>query len=142
MRIVASLPDYQPLYAFALRMVSWIEYPAYRTRLKMRYCEIQPQPSLARFIECFWTLESDSSLAATVPETILPDGCVELILNFSAPIRELKEDGNEEQQPALFVAGQMTQPVAIAPTGAVQLLGIRFHPGGTGPFLPLPRCMS
>ena len=104
----------------------------------MRYCEIQPQPSLARFIECFWTLESDSNLPATVPETILPDGCVELILNFGAPFRELKEDGNEEQQPDLFAVGQMTQPMTIAPTGPVQLLGIRFHPGGTAPFFPIP----
>lgn len=104
----------------------------------MRYCEIQPQTSLARFIECFWTLESESNLPATAPETIVPDGCVELILNFSAPFRELKENGIEEQQPALFVVGQMTQPVAIAPTGPVQLLGIRFHPGGTAPFFPIP----
>lgn len=104
----------------------------------MRYCEIKPQPPLARFIECFWTLESDSKSPACRPETILPDGCVELILNFSAPFRELKEAGNEEQQPTLFVVGQMTQPVAIAPTGPVQLIGIRFHPGGTAPFFPIP----
>lgn len=104
----------------------------------MRYYEIKPQPPLARFIECFWTLESDSTFPATAPETILPDGCVELILNFSAPFRELKQDGNEEQQPALFLVGQMTQPVAIVPTGPVQLLGIRFNPGGTAPFFPIP----
>ena len=59
---------------------------------------------------------------------------MELILNFSAPFRELKEGGKEEQQPAHFVVGQMTRPVSIAPTGAVKLLGVRFHPGGTTPF--------
>ena len=32
----------------------------------------------------------------------------------------------------------MTGPIMISPTGAVQLLGIRFHPGGTLPFLHLP----
>ena len=104
----------------------------------MHYREFQPRPLLARFIECFWTLESESNLSESEPDSILPDGCVELILNFSAPFRELKEDGKEEQQPAHFVVGQMTRPVSIAPTGAVKLLGVRFHPGGTIPFFRVP----
>jgi AraC-like DNA-binding protein len=104
----------------------------------MHYREFQPQPSLARFIECFWTLESESNLSESEPDSILPDGCVELILNFSAPFRELKEGGKEEEQPVHFVVGQMTHPVSIAPTGAVKLLGIRFHPGGTLPFFRIP----
>jgi len=104
----------------------------------MRYREFQPQPSLAPFIECFWTLESESKLSESEPDSILPDGCVELILNFSAPFRELKEGGKTEQQPAHFVVGQMTHPVSIAPTGAVKLLGVRFHPGGTIPFFRIP----
>ena len=36
-----------------------------------------------------------------------------------------------------IVVGQMTRPVLISPTGSVQLLGIRFHPGGTFPFFPM-----
>ena len=32
----------------------------------------------------------------------------------------------------------MTGPILISSTGPVQLLGIRFHPGGTLPFLRLP----
>ena len=32
----------------------------------------------------------------------------------------------------------MTGPILISPTGVVQLIGIRFHPGGTLPFLRLP----
>ena len=32
----------------------------------------------------------------------------------------------------------MTQPILISPTGQVQLIGIRFHPGGTAPFFRLP----
>ena len=32
----------------------------------------------------------------------------------------------------------MTGPILISPTGLVQLMGIRFHPGGTLPFIQLP----
>ena len=104
----------------------------------MLYREIQPTPALARFVECFWTLENDVGPAATQPERLLPDGCVELILNFGERFREHKDDGQEERQPQHLLVGQMTRPILIAPTGSVQLLGIRFHPGGTFPFFRLP----
>lgn len=108
----------------------------------MLYREFKPNPQLARFVECFWTLESDESeqvqtnaSGVVQPERILPDGCVELILNFGAQFREQREDGRQEPQPLLFLVGQMTRPMLISPNGRVELIGIRFHPGGTLPFL-------
>ena len=101
----------------------------------MNYCELKPHYPLRRFVECFWTLESD--VPATNPERILPDGCVELILNFGAEFSQHCE-GQQKLQPRNFLVGQMTGPILISPTGAVQLMGIRFHPGGTLPFLRLP----
>jgi AraC-like DNA-binding protein len=104
----------------------------------MRYREIKPQSELRRFVECFWTLESEHDDLQVSPESILPDGCVELILNSGAPFHEVKDSGERIRQPAHFVVGQMTRPVLIAPTGAVELIGIRFQPGGTMPFLKQP----
>lgn len=104
----------------------------------MRYREIPPQqPPLNRVVECFWTLEGDGVSEGAKPERILPDGCVELILNFGAEFSQ-HCDGEHKLQPRNFLVGQMTGPIMISPTGAVQLLGIRFHPGGTPPFLRMP----
>jgi len=108
----------------------------------MRYREFKPNPNLAPFVECFWTLDSDTSFdqvqtnpaEPVQPERILPDGCVELILNFGAQFREQKDDGQQESQPMHFLVGQMTRPMLISPNGRVELVGIRFHPGGTLPF--------
>ena len=103
----------------------------------MRYREIKPTAPLRAFIECFWTLEGDGLLAGSSAERILPDGCVEVILNFGD--RFLQHDGGDKRrQPRNFIVGQMTGPILISPTGAVELLGIRFQPGGTRPFLDLP----
>src|ERR1044072_4232898 len=99
----------------------------------MRYREIKPSPGLGQFVECFWTLESDPNAGPAKPERILPDGCVELILNFGNPFRELRDDGRQEQQPMHFLVGQMTRPMLIASNGRIELIGIRFHPGGTVP---------
>src|ERR1044071_10321272 len=101
----------------------------------MEYCERKPRPPLSRFVECFWALES--YVPSTQLERILPDGCVELILNFGARFSQ-HDDGKLKLQPRSFLVGQMTGPILISPTGPVQLLGIRFHPGGTLPFLRVP----
>jgi AraC-like DNA-binding protein len=104
----------------------------------MRYREIQPVRSLAPFIECFWTLEGEPDRFESAPERILPDGCVEIILSFAARFTEIGERSEERLQPRHFLVGQMTRPVIIRPTGSVRLIGIRFHPGGTFPFVRIP----
>jgi len=103
----------------------------------MRYQEHRPVPPLNLFVECFWTLESDGTPPSSEPERILPDGCVELILNFGA--RFSKHNGESRvEQPLNFIVGQMTGPVLISPNGDVELIGIRFQPGGTLPFFQVP----
>jgi AraC-like DNA-binding protein len=103
----------------------------------MRYCEITPKPPLNNFVECFWTLEGDGPTPGESPERILPDGCVELILNFGARFSQ-HANGACVLQPRHFLVGQMTGPILISPTGRVELLGIRFHPGGTSAFMRVP----
>jgi AraC-like DNA-binding protein len=99
----------------------------------MHYHEILPRSPLNSFVECFWTLEGDGPSPAAAPERILPDGCIELILNFGERFSQ-HTDEHRELQPRHFVVGQMSGPILISPNGTVQLLGIRFHPGGTLPF--------
>lgn len=103
----------------------------------MHYREFYPQAPLNRFVECFWTLEAETLAASDSPERILPDGCSELILNFGE--RFSQHAGlTRSLQPKHFFVGQMTGPILISPTGVVELIGIRFHPGGTLPFFRVP----
>ena len=99
----------------------------------MRYREYYPEAPLSRFVECFWTLESETTPDPHQPERILPDGCTELILNYGEEFLQ-HDEGKKTLQPRNFLVGQMTGPILISPTGSVSLLGIRFHPGGTRPF--------
>jgi AraC-like DNA-binding protein len=103
----------------------------------MRYREFYPQLPLSRFVECFWTLEAEATSEPGNPERILPDGCSELILNFGAGFSQ-HQGVSTTLQPRNFLVGQMTGPILISPTGAVELIGIRFHPGGTFPFFRVP----
>jgi len=103
----------------------------------MRYSEIPPRPPLNEFVECFWTLDGDGPVPGASPDRILPDGCVELILNFGERFSQ-HQDNQRKLQPRHFLVGQMSGPILISPNGAVELVGIRFHPGGTSPFLRVP----
>jgi AraC-like DNA-binding protein len=102
----------------------------------MRYQEYYPHAPLNRFVECFWTLEGSENIPFE-PERVLPDGCAEIILNFGD--RFVQHQGDKRKiQPLHFLVGQITSPMLISPTGRVELIGIRFHPGGTAPFFRVP----
>ncbi|MGH7600000.1 MAG: AraC family transcriptional regulator [bacterium] len=104
----------------------------------MRYRAIPPSPYLAKYIECFWTLEGHEKYSEASPERILPDGCVELIFNLADAFKRYHSNRALEIQPQTLIAGQMRRYAMIEPTGRVKLFGVRFHPGGAYPFFQFP----
>src|SRR5574338_1648582 len=103
----------------------------------MKYREIQPAPALRRYVRCYWTLEATGTPAAT-PQRVLPDGCVEIVINLADQFLRYDADGRPERQPHLLLVGPTTRHMSIAPTGPIRLIGIRFMPGGARPFLSVP----
>lgn len=102
----------------------------------MHYREFAPPPRLRDRVEAFWALSGRTDCSAE-PERILPDGCAELILNFGDPV--IQETRGPAVQPALMFVGQITGPLHIRPTGRVDLLGIRFRPGGAAALTQVPQ---
>ena len=104
----------------------------------MRYEEFRPAEPLAKLVKCIWIMESEQQGSHTA-ERILPDGCTEMVFNLAEPFEQHRPDGSAERQPLTLLAGQMQQPLLIAPTGRVQLMGVRFWPGGAYSFLMVPQ---
>ena len=103
----------------------------------MRYLEANAIPDLRAYIKRFWSLEYDpADNSASEPETVLPDGCPEIIFNLADRFRRLNAAGYETQSATLF-AGQMSRSIAIQPTGRVSLFGVRFQPAGAWPLARL-----
>ena len=100
----------------------------------MLYRELSPAPALAPYVRCYWTLSADATGDAS-PQRVLPDGCVEIILNLGARFMRHDEFGRTEHQPLELVVGPTTRHMSIAPTGPIRLVGVRFTPGGAVPFL-------
>ncbi len=98
----------------------------------MNYQEIRPSQFLSNHIKLFWSLNYLSEGEQSQSETILPDGCPEIVFNLSDRFKRLHPDFDETQPAALF-AGQMSRGISIRPTGQVSLFGVRFHPAGAFP---------
>lgn len=101
----------------------------------MIYQRFSPDASLAPFVECYWHLRRDRSEPAGV-ERILPDGCTELIFNVRTPFRVVAGEHERRTQPRAMLVGQISRCLLIEPTGAVDIIAVRFTPAGAAAFFP------
>ena len=100
----------------------------------MEYREHRAGGRLAAAVHCIWTLRGEAGDA----ERIVPDGRPEIVFNLADPFERRHVDGVIERQPLALMVGQTLGPVHIRPTGAVDLVGIRFQPHGAAAFLDVP----
>ncbi len=98
-----------------------------------RYHEFDPPEALRPWVRKVWTYACPRP-SPTI-QRIAPDGCPELILDLGDPYEEAGEDGVFRLQPHALFAGQMTRPIAIRPTGPVEMVALRFHPDGARDWL-------
>jgi AraC-like DNA-binding protein len=100
----------------------------------MDYRELTPAPRLRRYVRCYWTLRAPAPTGSAA-QRVLPDGCVEIIVNLGDQFVRHDADGQIERQPRTLLVGPSTRHMSIAPSGLIRLVGIRFAPGGALPFL-------
>lgn len=99
----------------------------------MRYREILPPPLLRPYLRCLWLLEDGSGPGEV--ERVLPDGCMEVVVHYGAPMLRRHEDGRHETQPGAVVAGQLRTATHLVSTGPVGMVAARFEPWAAAPFL-------
>ncbi|MGE0190859.1 MAG: DUF6597 domain-containing transcriptional factor [Planctomycetota bacterium] len=102
----------------------------------MEYREQPPRFELTGLVRCFWQVRGPGRPG--VPERVVPDGCAEIVLNQAAAFRRFAADGTSHRQDHVLLVGQLGRAITIAPEGAVDLLGIRFEPGGLARLLGAP----
>ncbi len=97
------------------------------------YAELAPSPSLARFVRVIWTLDVPAEYHQ--PQTIVPDGCPEIVINLGDPVDRRHEDGALERHPRQLLVGQTTRGTVVEPSGRLRLAGVRMHPWAAAAFL-------
>jgi AraC-like DNA-binding protein len=91
----------------------------------VRYAEYRPAPALARVVDCYWILEGHGS---GVPEPIIPDGRVEMVVHYGVRFDRHHVDGSIERQPVSLIVGQMLAPICLGYHGAAGVAAIRLRP--------------
>ena len=90
------------------------------------YREHAPHPELRRYVECYWTITSFLPPRERLVHRVLPDGCMDILFSMG------------DAPAAPFAVGTMTRPLDVERAGRVDLLGVRFRPGGARPWLGVP----
>ena len=103
----------------------------------MNYQIFEPNKDLTTFIKCYWTLESPKDDTPS-KQTVIPDGCMEMIFHYGDLYKQYTENGNCIIQPKCFVIGQLTKLLEIESTGKTDIFSVRFHPEGFLPFATIP----
>lgn len=93
--------------------------------------------TLSPFVECYWTIQSQVPVGLPF-RRIYPDGCSDIIFNFSGPLLGLTDKGCESNGSPAFVVGLMTTSIQSRSDSRYDLVGIRFRPAGMWPFLGVP----
>jgi AraC-like DNA-binding protein len=93
-----------------------------------------PSPALAPYVHSYWFINRTWTRPYPLEENLYPEGGVGIIFNAGDPVLV---DGTAVTAPA-FLDATNSFRTRLGFQGRVALAGIRFHPGGAFPFLPLP----
>lgn len=103
----------------------------------MDYQTFEPSDNLKPLVKCYWTLDGPKEDNAQ-KQTIVPDGCMEMIFHYGDLYQQYLPDGEVIIQPRCFVFGQLSRPLEIQPTGITGIFSARFNPDGFAPISPIP----
>ncbi len=103
----------------------------------MEYQERRPSPALRPFVDRLWLLEGQPD--ALIPEPVLPDGHVEILVHAGDPFALVGADGSRQTQATTLVAGQLTRAIALAPRGFSRVIGARLRAHGLHALFGLPQ---
>jgi AraC-like DNA-binding protein len=104
----------------------------------MRYLELAPPSSLQPYVRLFWCLELDTPGEFGPPERIAPDGIVEMVFHYGAPMTVRFAREAFALQPRSSVVSQTRRFIDIKPGGPTGLMSVRFHPWGAYHFFEPP----
>jgi AraC-like DNA-binding protein len=99
------------------------------------YREHAPSAALSDVVQCYWTSRSAAPLGAAQVNRVLPDGCMDVIFNLGDPPSAA---ASPEHALRSYVVGAMRAPLEVRVSGMVDMLGVRFRPGGAAAFVRPP----
>lgn len=92
-------------------------------------------------VVCFWTVGAGNGRRSSRIR-VVPDGCMDIIFDFTGGLAPLGMHGLEQSRPKAFVAGVSMTPEIVGFAGVPRVVGARLRPGRAADILGLPACES
>src|SRR4029434_8500967 len=100
-----------------------------------RYQEFIPHAVLQDYVKRFWILEKEYTAEDSVEE-VLPDACIELILNFGSSYVQV-DGANRLELSKFCLIGLQRKPLIFQANGVVKIVAARCFAWGALPLLKL-----
>jgi AraC-like DNA-binding protein len=99
-----------------------------------------PAPALRPYIQVYWMARSAAGQPESIRENVFVDGRADIVFNFGSAYQRhhLDQPDAVDSMALSNLDGQREYPVAIAQDGVIDLVGVRFQPGGLSAVLTLP----
>lgn len=101
------------------------------------YYRYRPSRALAPYVECIWGVRGAADYSR---EAVLPNGVVELMINFG-PTQKVHAYGEREVEEPFhraWLAGIQDQRLIVGSPEGSDHMGVRFRPGGAHAFFDVP----
>jgi AraC-like DNA-binding protein len=100
----------------------------------MEYQEYSPAPNLLPFVDCYWTLRTET-LPVASSRRVIPDICADVIVNLGEEVQIWNGETHQLKSEKPYLIGTMTtfQHMLLQP--GTNLAGIRFKPFGLSTLL-------
>ncbi len=105
----------------------------------IHYAQRVPAEELRNYIECYWILRMHHS--ALGRQRLIPGGRIEMIINFGSALPWMVDEQNNVSGylgNGVSVMGQRNKIFYAVFEGSLDLIGVRFKPGGLSAFTHLP----
>jgi AraC-like DNA-binding protein len=99
------------------------------------YHQVEPNPILAEFVQCYWVVKSNSQILPTPDHGVIPGGYVDIAFNVGEQVYTSDSGRIFFDKAKGFVAGPLDRFQRFHAKGHLKILGVRFHLGSC-PFFP------
>jgi AraC-like DNA-binding protein len=96
----------------------------------LTYSERPAPRDLLPWVASYWRIAGVVPAGVDVQHRVLPDGCADLLFDLQAA----RDTGGEQG----LLVGPMLAAQTIALRGPIEMIGVRFRPGGASHFLGIP----
>src|SRR5690606_29975426 len=91
----------------------------------------KPATPLRPYVQSYWVGEFNRQVDQHFSQTVLPNGCIELIIHTTADHCKLaRRDSDWIRTPEFILVGLFDKPYEVRFSRKVDVFGIRFYPDG------------